>query len=1035
MKKNEIRITLSKIPRSKFLVVIYLMVLFFCISINVSYAIEGEKTILSLISFNLESQQKKTITGKVTDSTGAALPGVTIVVKGTTNGVITDSGGNYSLSNITENATLMFSFVGMKSQEAIVGGKTIINIILEDETTNLEEVIAVGYGTMKKADITGSVTRIESKEFLSVPAYNTVQTLKGHASGVEVKQNSGNPMARIEVRIRGANSMIGSNDPLYVVDGVPLLGGIEYLAPADIETMDILKDASATAIYGARGANGVIIVTTKRGTKGQKSRISIDSYYGVQKEIDRYQVLDAKQYATIVNEYLKNNGGQPYFDLNKVNNPGTDWQDVIFRTAPVQNHTVTFSGDNEKTSYSLSGNFYEQEGIIRNTSVKKGSVRMSLQHELNKRISVSENIVLTRRETFGTSVDNGAFGKTILSGALSAPPTLSVYDENGLPTKIETAYSFGSVDMRNPVLFLEPSKSRRLMDQILTSTTVEIKLLKGLNFKTLAGIEYFHAINDNFTPMVYSSDKGYASDGYDYQSSFVNENTLNYIKDFGGKHSINILAGYTFQNSLQRGEYASVSGLATNITENYNLSGASIINTPSNYISEWKLLSWLGRANYSYKGKYLLTASIRADGSSRFGANHKWGYFPSAAGGWRVSEEEFMKAIPQISNLKLRASYGVTGNTALNPYQSLSKLSSSKYILSNGIQQVGWAPSGISNADLRWETTNQIDFGFDMSLFDNRFNLSFDYYDKITSNLLASVPLPPSLGYSSTLDNLGKIQNRGIELSIDANIINNAFKWNIVANISANRNKVLEISKGSDIESGTLDIPFYSATNIIRVNQPFGMLYGYQEDGLDENGFIKYRDNKKDGIINALDRVIIGNPYPDFIYSMTNSFSYKNFDLNIFIDASQGNDIFWATAGTQLNSFQRGQNQFVDIIGNYWTKENPNPNAKYPVLSSKTAFAVSDRFIEDGSYLRLKTLTLGYTLPTGKLGISSWCSKARLYVSGTNLITFTKYPGLDPESNTVSNDDQNAASRARIGIDQGAYPSARSIFFGFNLSF
>lgn len=1032
MKKNEIEMTLPGVKESKVLGA-FGLILIFCFSLQVCYSIEVEKTNDTQKSFNQELQQKKMLTGTVTDLQGKPVAGVTVYVKGTSVGTITDSNGKYSLIDPPENATLVFSFVGMKTKEVVFNNQPVIDVVLTEDTIGIEEVVAVGYGTMKKADLTGSVASIGAEELTSVPSYNTERILKGRASGVEVKQNSGNPLARIEVRIRGANSMIGSNDPLYVVNGVPLIGGIEYLSPSDIETIDILKDASATAIYGARGANGVVMVTTRQGIKGQKGKISIDSYYGFQNDLKRYDVLDAKQYATVVNEWLKNEGSEPFFNVTEVKNPGTDWQEVIFRTAPIQSHSVSFSGSSEKTTYSLTGNYYVQDGIIRNTSVKKGSVKLSLQHEVNSRINISGNIILTRRETFNTSVDNGAYGKTTLSGALSAPPTLPVYDEDGLPTKIETEYYFGSVDMRNPALYLSPRKDRNLMDKILANTAIEIKILEGLTFRTLAGIEYFHGIYDDFVPVIYPSDKGYAADGYGYQNSVVSENTLNYIKKIK-EHSFNVVGGFTYQSYLNRGESASVTGLATNTTENYNLAGATTINTPSNYISEWTLLSWLGRINYSYKGKYLFTASIRSDGSSRFGANHKWGIFPSAAIGWRISDEEFMKSVPQIKHLKLRASYGVTGNTALSPYQSLSRLSSVKYISSGDSQEVGWTPNGISNADLRWETTKQADFGFDMSIFNEKLFLTFDYYNKVTSNLLATVPLPPSLGYTSTLDNLGKIRNRGVELSLDAHIFDREFKWNMIWNISANRNKVLELSKGSDIESGTLDIPFYSATNIIREGEPFGMFYGYQEDGLDDEGFIKYIDNLEDGAINASDRVIIGNPYPDFIYSVSNNLYYKNFDLNFFIDASQGNDIFWATAGTHLNSFQRGHNQFVDLIGNYWTAENPDPHAKYPKVSSETSFTVSDRFIKDGSYIRLKTITLGYSLPLQKLGIN-WCSKARFYISGINLLTITNYPGLDPESNTVGTDDQDASSRARIGIDQGAYPSARSIHFGFSLSF
>ena len=972
-----------------------------------------------------------TVSGKVTDEGGEPLPGASVVVQGTSNGTITDIGGNFQL-NAADDDILLVSFVGYQSLEVPVNSRSIINVKLNLDTEQLEEVVVIGYGTQKKSDLTGSVSSVSSEDLEAYPTFNTAQALKGRATGVEVKQNSGNPSARIEVRIRGANSMIGSNDPLYVVDGVPLLGGIDFISPSDIKSMDILKDASATAIYGARGANGVVIITTKSGSKSQKGTISIDSYYGVQNEVNRYEVLNASEYATVVNEWMRNEGQPDFFDLSQIQDPGTDWQDEIFRQAPVQNHTISFSGGNEKTNYFLSGNFYGQDGIIRNTSARRGTLKFGLDHDINKVVSISENIVVSRRDTYNTPVDNGAFGKTTLSGALSAPPTLPVYDEDGVPTRIETAYFFGSVDMVNPVVFMKPRKSRDITDKILTNTTLSFQLLEDLKFKSMVGVEYSHGISEDFNPLIFPNDLGSASEGYSYRQSFVNENTLNYSKDLGPDHAIDLIAGFTYQSFQGREGSISVSGLASNITENYSLAGASIVNTPTNSFSEWTLISWLGRANYALKDRYLFTASVRADGSSRFGANNKWAVFPSAAFGWKVSEEPFMQNVSQISMLKLRASYGISGNTALSPYQSLASLSSTKYVEVDDQESVGWAPDELGNTDLKWETTSQIDIGMDLGILNGAILMTLDYYKKTTSDLLASVPLPPSLGYSSTLQNLGKIQNQGLELSINAEVLSNDFGWNIIANVSGNRNKVLELSRESDIYSGNIDIPFYSSTNIIRVGEPFGMFYGYLEDGLDANGFIQYEDTDGSSGITAEDRVIIGNPYPDFIFSVTNDFSYKNFDLSIFLDASQGNDLFWATAGTHLNSFQRGHNQFKDLVGNYWTEENPDPNAKYPVISSNSTFTVSDRFIEDGSYVRLKALTLGYNLPTENI---SWCSRARIYLTGSNLVTFTNYPGLDPESNTVGTDEQDAASRSRIGIDQGAYPSARSFLVGLNLSF
>ncbi|MGV8095760.1 MAG: SusC/RagA family TonB-linked outer membrane protein [Mangrovibacterium sp.] len=497
---------------------------------------------------------------------------------------------------------------------------------------------------------------------------------------------------------------------------------------------------------------------------------------------------------------------------------------------------------------------------------------------------------------------------------------------------------------------------------------------------------------------------------------------------------------------MDRSFGASVSGFSNNTTENYNLGAAETINTPSSSYSEWVLASWLGRVNYSFKNRYLLTASIRADGSSRFGSNHKWGTFPSAAFAWRISDEAFMADVAWISDLKFRASYGITGSTALSPYQSLDLMSSVKVIYANQQEEVGFVPARISNDDLKWEKTAQADIGFDLGVLDNRFRLTADYYKKNTTDLLASVPLPPSVGFGSVYQNVGEIQNQGFEFSLFADILRNQVKWNVSANFSTNRNKVIEIAGGSDLfSSGQGNV--WSSTNIAREGEPWGVFFGYIEDGLDDKGFIKYKDqltvdsdgddvpDSADGIINSADRVILGNPHPDFFYGLNSNLAWKNFELNVILEGVYGSQIFNSTNGTHLNSFQRGSTQFRDIIGNYWTTENPDPNAKYPKISSATSFQVSDRFIESGSYLRVKSIRLAYNLPVKKLGIPLF-DFAQVYVSGSNLFTFTNYTGLDPEVNTKGDDSStNISDRLNVGYDQSSYPNAKTYAIGLKLNF
>jgi TonB-linked SusC/RagA family outer membrane protein len=669
----------------------------------------------------------------------------------------------------------------------------------------------------------------------------------------------------------------------------------------------------------------------------------------------------------------------------------------------------------------LSGNYYDQDGILINTGVQRGSIRLNLDHEVNERVTMGVNLTLARKERFTVPIDNGNFGGKMYTDALSAPPTLPVYDDNGVYTRIEQIYSFGSLDMRNPLIHSEPRRDRSLANSVLANTSLDVKIVEGLTFKTLFGIEYQNTINEDFIPLIFPADQGFAADGYDYRNSFLNENVLNYSKIINDKHSLSVVGGFTNQSYLSRFAIASVRGLANNITENYDLSGAEIVNAPSNGISEWSLLSWLGRVNYSFKDRYLITASIRSDGSSRFGANNKW-----------VSEEPFMEAATFIYELKVRASYGITGNSALSPYQSLDRLRSIRIVEGNNTDVIGYVPDGLANSELKWETTAQTDIGFDLSLLEGKIDFTFDYYKKNTSNLLASVPLPPSVGFGSVLQNIGEIQNEGLEFAVNANIINTDFKWDIFAQVSTNKNKVIKLAGDSDIFGSANGHPFNSTINIARVGEPLGVFYGFVEDGLDDNGFIQYVDTDGNGVVNSLDRVILGSPYPDVIYGINNNFSYKNFELNIFLEGVQGNQIFWETAGVHLNSFQRGQNQFADLAGNYWTEDNPDLNAKYPKISSGTNVQVSDRYVKDGSFLRVRAFKLAYNIPVDGL---AWCDRAQIYISGNNLFTFTNYPGIDPEANTAGNDSQNIGSRLLVGIDESAYPLAKILSLGVKASF
>ena len=975
--------------------------------------------------------QQNPITGTVTDENGLPLPGVTILIKGTTQGTTTNVGGNYSISSLPDNAVLVFSFIGMKSQEIIVGSQTSINISMLMDAIGIEEIVAIGYGTVRKADLTGSISQVTTQELNASPTFNVEQSLKGRSSGVVVTANDGTPGANISIRIRGDNSIIGSNEPLYVVDGMPVTGGIEYLNPADIESVSILKDASSTAIYGSRGSNGVIIITTLKGEKGTVGRIEINSYYGVQSAAKRYNSLNAKQYAIISNEWLKNEGQEPYFSSSEIESlgEGTDWWGEFIKPAPIQNHTLNFSGGTGNMAYSWSLNYFEQGGLMINTNAKRGSSRLNLTHEVNKKVKLGLNVILGSRVVDAVPFNNAAWH----DGLLGSAPTLPVYDENGDFSRVGIQYNWTLSNIPNMGIYSKPYKNKTTRNSAIANTSVQFKITDELIFESRNGIEYNNSHNERFAPTdeggrFYNnieSEGGYAADNNSFSNSFLSENTLSYLKIFNAKHRIDVVGGITYQKYLTQSSGIEVNKLASNITENYDLGAAGLVHAPSSGISEWTILSGLGRFHYSFDSKYLITGSIRADGSSRFGDNNKWGYFPSGAFAWNLSNESFMDNVDFIDDLKLRTSYGVTGSTALSPYESLNRLSSTLHVFGGNSNTIGYNPSNVGNPDLKWETTGQFDVGFDLSILGGILSFNVDYYRKVTSDLLASVPLPFSTGFSSVLKNIGKIENKGLEFSVSANVLQQGFKWDLFAQASTNKNTIIELAGGDDIMGSSFGHPYGSSLNIMREGEAYGAFYGFLEDGLNEDGYFKYKDVNNDGTVNSQDRVIIGDPNPKLVYGFANNFSYKNFSLNIFFEGVLGRDIFWATQGTHLGSMQNGHNQLADFFGNYWTSEDPDPNAKYQRISSAAANVTSDKAVVDGNYLRLKVITLSYNIPVFEI---SWIEGAKIYVSGTNLFSINNYPGLDPDVNTRG----NAIFR---GVDQNAYPTAKIITGGISLTF
>ncbi|WP_339840804.1 TonB-dependent receptor [uncultured Maribacter sp.] len=984
--------------------------------------------IFTFLCFNVTAQNTK-VSGSVADENGSPLPGANIVEKGTTNGVTADFDGNFSIMLSSDNAALIVSYIGFSTKEVNVNDQSLLSITLSESASSLDEVVLIGYGTVKKSDLTGSVASVQGEE-LDIPGGgNPLQTLAGLAPGVQVSQNSGAPGGNISLRIRGGNSIMGSNEPLYVVDGFPIQGELNNLSPKDIESMEVLKDASATAIYGSRGANGVVLVTTKKGREG-KTIIEIDTYVGVQRAATKLDFLNATEFANLANFRASNDGENPFFTQTEINSfgEGTDWQDEVFRDAIVKNHSISVSGGNAKTTFSLSGNYFDQEGILINSDFNRYQLRANLTHDISDRLKVSANTILSRRKANALTSDNSSRGDGVLSGALVAPPTLTVFDGDGEYTNV-TPYAFSPDIADNPVAIALENKRLSTTNSVLVNLFAEYAILDNLKFKSSIGIDYEVSRGDNYSSTLLKvSATGNASISYDEASRVLNENLLSYDTSFqSDNHNLNLIAGFTTETNIQQGVVTGSAGFLNNTLENFNLQSGSNPIIPVSYYREFSLLSGLARGAYSYKGKYLLTGSIRADGSSRFGAANKWGYFPSGAVSWRISEEEFLKDSKLINNLKIRASYGKTGNTAIAPYQSLSVLSNLSAVFDNDLF-VGFAPgTSKPNPNLKWETTSQTDIGLDLGLFHNRLSFTLDYYNKETNDLLASVPLPTSTGFSNSLTNIGAIENKGIDVSLDARILETEdLKWSLGLTFSRNRNKVLSLANDADIFGSTLSLPISTSVNLVRVGEPVGVFYGFIEDGLTEEGNIQYVDFDGSGDIDALDRTVIGNPNPDFIYGINSTLSYKDFDFNFLISGVQGNDLFNFNKSTVSDVFTFGLNQTTDVLGNFWTEANPDPNAQFPRVSKNTKYLASDRFVEDGSYLRLRNIQLGYDFKN-VAGNIDWLNSLYLYVSAQNLFTITNYSWYSPDVSTRGN------SQISPGIDQFGFPDARTFTVGLKL--
>jgi len=997
-------------------------------------------------SLGVSEQQQQTISikGTVTDSNGEVVIGASVLEKGTTNnGTITDVEGNFSLK-VKPNATLIVSYIGFQKQEVAVAGNTTLNIVLKDNAEVLQEVVVVGYGTVKKSDLTGSVSSVKANAISRQPVTNIAQSLQGLVPGVSVTSNSGAPGGSVTVRIRGVGT-VNNADPLYVVDGMPV-NSISYLSSSEIESIEVLKDASATAIYGSRGANGVVLVTTKHGKKGNDV-INVNASWGVQQIDTDLGLLNGQQWYDIQTEINKTRV-KP-IDLTKVDpTVSTNWLKEVTRTAYMRNYDANFSGGSDNFQYNLSLGYLSQDGTVKNTDYNRINTRLNIERKMNDIISVGVNAAYSTSNRHKILEGSNTVG--IINSAIKLEPVVPVRNADG---------SYGSskyIDYPNPVAAIDYTNSKEKNQDLVGNVYATVNLLKGLYFKTLLGINSNSSDSYDFDPTYYVSnaqrvDINKVTRGYSKRNNILLENTLNFSRVFAEKHSVSAVLGYTAEKTRYENVTATKQGVPNNEPDMQYLDAAQLASsaTAAGSAIESSLLSYLGRVNYNYDDRYLATATFRADGSSRFGSGNRYGYFPSLALAWKLSNEQFFKKWDQnwLNSLKIRAGWGQVGNQNIDDYMFQNLLSSSaQYAYLYGKPETlyqGVVAVNMGNANVKWETTESTNIGLDLGLLNGRFNLSAEYYYKTTKDMLLVEPIPYFLGFETgPMTNAGKVKNYGFEFQAEwRDNIGKDFNYNVGGNISTIKNEVLSLGTGKSISGGALKNGNATLTS---VGNPIGSFWGYKTGGLintpeeladvktrqsnADYGDVIFLDTNGDKKLTDADKTVIGNPIPKFYFGFNLGMEYKGIDLNAVFEGSYGNDVFNAM---RYFTYDLGDvtNKSVDVLG-YWSASNPN--ATMPRLNGNDKNdnnRISDRYIEDGSYLRLKTLQLGYTMPES-ISKKIHVSRLRVYVSGQNLFTITNYSGADPEIGQISS--TNYLSR---GVDIGTYPQARIFTGGINVTF
>lgn len=1013
--------------------------------------IERKKVKLATLLPQADSvtQNTITVTGRITDEKGAPVPGATVMVKGSKQGANTNASGAFILKNVASDAVITVSSIGYVSQQINVNGRSTLEVTLKEFVGHLNEMVVVGYGAVKKSDVTGSVASVSEQDIKATPVVDLDRAMQGRAAGVLVTQNSARPGGAATIRIRGTGSVNAGNDPLYVIDGFPTQD-INDVNPSDIESIEILKDASSTAIYGSRGSNGVIMVTTKRGKKGESS-VNFESYYGIQSVRRKIPLLNAREYADFINEARINGGGTAYFDGSSDKQPlpsslgkGTDWQDEVFRQAPIQNYQLSISGGEAKTRYAISGNYYNQEGIVANSDFKRYSLRANLDREVTSRLNVGLSIqgAHTRSNAARTETDGGA-SSGVTNAAINFAPTFPVFNPNGTYYRDQGPLNGNLVD--NPLGLANEVTNQFFTTRMLANVFAEYKIIDGLTFRTAWGADLINSKSNYYVTRqigLGANTNGDAAITSAQAINWLNENTLTYNRVLAKDHNITGMIGYTTQGYNTENVTANASNFNDDFARFNNLGLGTTLRRPGSDASDWALISYLARVNYGYANRFLFTLTARRDGSSRFGPNNKYGFFPSGAVAWRVINEKFMQDQQVVSDLKIRTSYGLTGNQAIGNYGFQSYLADVKYPFgANPVLQSGGVPTGISNYDLSWEKNAQLDAGIDIGFFNNRIMLTADYYVKTTSDLLFSVNVPQTTGYTSSLQNIGRVENRGLELGLNTVNMAGAFKWNTAVNISFNKNKILALDGRPEFlaGSGSGHLGVWGNTILMKVGEPLGNFYGRNVIGVFQNqaeidasaqkdakpGDLHYENVNGDDVINDLDRKVIGNGNPKFFGGINNTFSFKGVELNVFFQGSYGNDIL-NFGRFDLYNLNGNNNQSADVL-NRWTPTNPSN--EIPRANAAGGQRILSSFhIEDGSYLRLKNISLGYNLPAGVLKTLS-LANVKIYVSAQNLLTFTRYKGYDPEVSRFG------SSSIDQGMDYGGYPTAKTVLVGLNVKF